>query len=59
MENKARNLADLAQRFSDEEKARTFLEKQRWPEGPICPHCGVLGEATKLEPKAKGKTHAR
>jgi len=27
-------------RFTDPDKAREWLEAQRWPEGPICPHCG-------------------
>jgi transposase-like protein len=49
------NLVELAQHFSDEDKARTFLEKQRWPEGPICPHCGELDNAYRLEPKASKK----
>lgn len=39
--------------FTDAEKAREHLEAIRWPEGPICPHCGVLGEATLV----KGKSH--
>src|SRR5215217_264793 len=26
--------------FSDETKAREWLESRVWPEGPICPHCG-------------------
>jgi transposase-like protein len=34
----AMNLTD--QRFQDPEKAREYLEAQRWPGGPICPHCG-------------------
>lgn len=38
--------------FQDADKAREHLEKVRWPEGPICPHCGVVNEATKLEGKA-------
>jgi len=25
----------------DEEMARELLEKVRWPDGPICPHCVV------------------
>jgi transposase-like protein len=33
------NLASLSTLFVDEEKAREFLEKKRWPNGPICPHC--------------------
>jgi transposase-like protein len=26
--------------FQDEEKAREALEAVRWPNGPVCPHCG-------------------
>ena len=44
------NLVDLAQHLSDEDKARDFLEKQRWPDGPECPHCGLVGEAYRLKP---------
>jgi transposase-like protein len=39
--------------FNDENAAREHLEAQRWPAGPICPHCGVIDGATKLE----GKKH--
>lgn len=53
------NLNDLAQNFSDEDKARTFLEKLRWPDGVVCPHCGVIGQAYRLEPKPDAKTHVR
>lgn len=49
----------LAPQFQDDEAARLYLEKKRWPEGPVCPHCGVIGEATKLEPREEAKTHAR
>lgn len=30
--------------FTDADKAREHLEAQRWPEGAICPHCGVVGD---------------
>ena len=30
--------------FNDEEKAREHLERLRWPDGPVCPHCGSTGE---------------
>ena len=53
------NLIDLAQHFSDEDKAREFLEKQRWPDGPECPHCGLVNEAYRLKPTGKHKTHVR
>ena len=26
--------------FHNENKARKFLEQQRWPDGPVCPFCG-------------------
>lgn len=32
-----------APHFSDETKAREYLEAVRWPNGPVCPHCGVEG----------------
>ena len=28
--------------FLDKDKARERLESLRWPDGPICPHCGSL-----------------
>jgi transposase-like protein len=28
--------------FTDEDKAREFLESSRWPSGPVCPFCGQL-----------------
>ncbi|WP_333591411.1 IS1595 family transposase [Brevundimonas sp.] len=39
--------------FADADKARAHLEKTRWPHGPVCPHCGVVDEATEL----KGRAH--
>jgi transposase-like protein len=53
--------AIIAPHFNDPDKAREFLEAKRWPNGPECPHCGVIGEAYKLEAdlEAKTKTHAR
>lgn len=34
--------------YTDETAARKHLEKLLWPNGPVCPHCGVVGEATEL-----------
>lgn len=31
--------------FHDENKARRWLEAARWPNGPVCPHCGSLRPA--------------
>lgn len=30
--------------FKDAEKAREHLEAIRWPNGPVCPHCGSVSE---------------
>ncbi len=38
--------------YNDETAAREYLESQRWPDGAVCPHCGVVGEATKLAGKS-------
>jgi transposase-like protein len=38
--------------YHDEDAARRHLEKLQWPHGPICPHCGVIGEATLLQGKS-------
>lgn len=34
-----------APHFQDPEAAREWFEAMRWPEGPVCPHCGVVGRA--------------
>jgi transposase-like protein len=39
--------------FQDAVKAREWLERLLWPNGPICPHCGVVGGHYTL----KGKGH--
>jgi transposase-like protein len=38
--------------YNDETAARKHLERIQWPEGPVCPHCGVINEATLLEGKS-------
>ena len=38
--------------YTDENAAREHLESLNWPDGPICPHCGVVNEATKLAGKS-------
>lgn len=39
--------------YTDDEAARVHLESLLWPDGPVCPHCGVVDEATLM----KGKSH--
>jgi transposase-like protein len=49
----------IAPQFQNEDAAREFLEKQLWPSGPFCPHCGVIDNIYKLESKADSKTKLR
>ena len=44
-------LSKVAKEFSDEAKAWQCMEQIRWPNGPICPHCGTTS-AYFLQPKA-------
>jgi transposase-like protein len=34
-----------APQFHDDTEARKALEAILWPDGPVCPHCGVIGHA--------------
>ncbi len=34
--------------FHNEEGARSYFESLHWPDGPVCPHCDVVNEATAL-----------
>src|SRR3984885_11506199 len=38
--------------FHSEPAAFEYLERTLWPEGAVCPHCGTVGGATKLQGKA-------
>jgi transposase-like protein len=40
--------------FTDEAKARAYLEAQRWPDGVSCPFCGTLDDIGPLNSKAHG-----
>jgi len=39
--------------FQNSEAARDYLEGIRWPDGPVCPHCGCVDQATKLNAKRR------
>jgi transposase-like protein len=38
--------------FTDEAKARAYFESIRWPNGPVCPHCGGTERCYRLEGKS-------
>ncbi len=42
----------VAPQFQNEKAARKHLEATLWPDGPACPHCGIIGKAFAL----KGET---
>lgn len=35
--------------FHNEEAAYEFVEARLWPQGTVCPHCGEIGKAGKLQ----------
>jgi transposase-like protein len=41
MEQEELTLSVYEPRFNDPIVAATYLESIRWPDGPVCPHCGV------------------
>jgi transposase-like protein len=40
-----------ASHFRDEEAAIAYVERLVWPHGPVCPRCGVIGQAKRLNGK--------
>jgi transposase-like protein len=57
MKNKC--IGILQPQYQNEDAAREYIEKQRWPDGPICPHCGLLNEASKVTAKPGSKSPVR
>jgi len=53
------NLNSIASLYSDPEAARLFFEKQCWPDGVVCPFCGLVGEAYRLKAKPDSKSPVR
>ncbi len=41
--------AFVAPHFQSPENAREWLENLRWPEGPVCSHCGTVNHAYKTK----------
>jgi transposase-like protein len=44
-------LGNLATRIPTEADAYVYLETLRWPEKPVCPHCGVMNDHYYLNPE--------
>jgi hypothetical protein len=45
--------------FRNDDAARAFLETLLWPEGPSCPHCGVVNHAYPTKRAVKGASGKR
>src|SRR6476619_5529004 len=45
----------LAERIPDEAAAYVFLEGLRWPDKPVCPHCGSINDHYFLNPQGEGR----
>lgn len=43
----------------NERKARELLEKVRWPDGPICPHCVVVSGHYRVMPRKGSRSPVR
>ncbi len=41
--------------FKDDKTCYQFLEAQRWPDGPVCPHCGSTKKPYSVTPRGKQK----
>jgi len=50
---------DNSRKCVDEEMARELLEKVRWPDGPICPHCVVVGGHYRVNPRKGSRSPVR
>ncbi len=58
MTRTTKNLSVLGKHFASEDAARELLESLRWPNGPVCPHCGG-DNPYRLTPKATSKAPGR
>jgi transposase-like protein len=45
-------IGSLATKITSEADAYAFMEALRWPEQPVCPHCGSINDHYFLTPKA-------
>src|SRR5258708_17699861 len=45
----AKNSLVAEPHFQNDEAARAMLESSLWPDGPVCPHCGVVNHSYKTK----------
>jgi transposase-like protein len=44
--------------FHDEEAAFAYVERELWPHGPVCPHCGCTGRVSIIKANPEKKVRA-
>ena len=49
------SLIEITAMFPTDEAAEKWIEAQRWPDGPVCPHCGSLNVQADI--KHRSMTH--
>jgi hypothetical protein len=54
-QNDGLKLTTITDRIGDEESARKLYESIRWPDGPVCPHCGEINNSGKLTARSGSK----
>ncbi len=59
MKNKTEKTGLLVPHYQDEDKAREHIENIRWPNGPVCPHCGVINKASRINASPDSKSPVR
>jgi transposase-like protein len=57
--SKSRLVADLPRACSDEATAVDFMERQRWGDEPVCPHCGCTGNVYQMRDRKTGERNKR
>jgi transposase-like protein len=45
------SILQLVEQIPDEASAYRFMEKLRWPDKPVCPHCGSINDHRFLNPE--------
>ena len=45
------SIIDLVEQIPDEASAYRFMESMRWPDKPVCPHCGSINDHRFLTPE--------
>jgi transposase-like protein len=59
IEKNSLKLTTITDRIGDEDSARKLYESVRWPDGPVCPHCGEINNSGELKARSNSKKPVR